>query len=97
MEKEKMEIEKMLEEIKEMLQKNVQERIKAKVNVIVKGNNSEVAIEGTFLGMLTAIKSITQAVNERMIERGMDEKYVKEVLKTAFKEGLEIENEKRKN
>ena len=97
MEKEKMEIEKMLEEIKEMLQKNVQERIKAKVNVIVKGNNSEVAIEGTFLGMLTAIKNITQAVNERMIERGMDEKYVKEVLETAFKEGLEIENEKRKN
>nr|DAI12684.1 MAG TPA: protein of unknown function (DUF4258) [Caudoviricetes sp.] len=47
--------------------------------------------------MLTAIKSITQAVNERMIERGMDEKYVKEVLETAFKEGLEIENEKRKN
>lgn len=43
-----MEKEKMLEEIKEMLQKNVQERIKAKVNVIVKGNNSEVAIEGTF-------------------------------------------------
>ena len=65
MEKEKMEIEKMLEEIKEMLQKNVQERIKAKVNVIVKGNNSEVAIEGTFLGMLTAIKSINESCKKR--------------------------------
>lgn len=74
MEKEKMEIEKMLEEIKEMLQKSVQEKIKAKVNVIVKGNESEVEIEGTFLGMLIAITNIVQSVNERMREKGMDEK-----------------------
>lgn len=89
MKKEKMEIEKMLEEIKEMLQKNIQEKIKAKVNVIVKGNNSEVAIKGTFLGMLTAITNIIQAVNERMRERGMDEKDVKEALESAFKAGME--------
>lgn len=48
MEKEKMEIEKMLEELKKMLQKSVQEKLNAKVNVIVKGNESEVEIEGTF-------------------------------------------------
>ena len=48
MEKEKMEIEKILEEVKEMLQKNVQKKLNAKVNVIVKGNKSEVEIEGTF-------------------------------------------------
>lgn len=71
MEKEKMEIEKMLEEIKEMLQKSAQEKIKAKVNVIVKGNESEVEIEGTFLGMLIAITNIVQSVNERMREKGI--------------------------
>lgn len=89
MEKEKMEIEKMLEEIKEMLQKSVQEKIKAKVNVIVKGNESEVEIEGTFLGMLIAITNIVQSVNERMREKGMDEKEVKKALESAFKEGME--------
>lgn len=88
MEKEKMEIEKMLEEIKEMLQKSVQEKIKAKVNVIVKGNESEVEIEGTFLGMLIAITNIVQSVNERMREKGMDEKEVKKALESAFKEGM---------
>lgn len=90
MEKEKMEIEKMLEEIKEMLQKSVQEKIKAKVNVIVKGNESEVEIEGTFLGMLIAITNIVQSVNERMREKGMDEKEVKKALESAFKEGMEV-------
>lgn len=89
MEKEKMEIEKMLEEIKEMLQKNVQEKLNAKVNVIVKGNKSEVAIEGTFLGMLIAITNIIQAVNERMREKEIDEEKVKEALETAFKAGME--------
>jgi len=89
MEKEKMEIEKMLEEIKEMLQKNVQEKLNAKVNVIVKGNKSEVAIEGTFLGMLIAITNIIQAVNERMREKEIDEEKVKEALESAFKEGME--------
>lgn len=89
MEKERMEIEKILEEIKEMLQKNVQEKLNAKVNVIVKGNNSEVAIEGTFLGMLIAITNIVQAVNERMRNRGIDEKEIKKALKSAFKEGME--------
>lgn len=89
MEKEKMEIEKILEEIKEMLQKNVQEKLNAKVNVIVKGNESEVEIEGTFLGMLIAITNIIQAVNERMREKGMDEKEVKKALESAFKEGME--------
>lgn len=89
MEKEKMEIEKMLEEIKEMLQKSAQEKIKAKVNVIVKGNESEVEIEGTFLGMLIAITNIVQSVNERMREKGMDEKEVKKALESAFKEGMD--------
>lgn len=91
MEKEKMEmeIEKKLEEIKEMLQKNVQEKLNAKVNVIVKGNKSEVEIEGTFLGMLIAITNIIQAVNERMREKEIDEEKVKEALETAFKAGME--------
>ena len=89
MEKEKMEIEKILEEIKEMLQKNVQQKLNAKVNVIVKGNESEVEIEGTFLGMLIAITNIVQAVNERMRNRGMDEKEIKKALESAFKEGME--------
>lgn len=74
-----MEIEKILEEIKETLQKNVQEKLNAKVNVIVKGNESEVKIEGTFLGMLIAITNIVQAVNERMREKGMDEKELKKL------------------
>lgn len=89
MEKEKMEIEKMLEELKKMLQKSVQEKLNAKVNVIVKGNKSEVAIEGTFLGMLIAITNIIQAVNERMREKEIDEEKVKEALETAFKAGME--------
>ena len=88
MEKEKMEIEKMLEEIKEMLQKNVQEKLNAKVNVIVKGNKSKVEIEGTFLGMLIAITNIVQAVNERMRERGEDEREINELLESVFKEGI---------
>lgn len=90
MEKEKMEIEKMLEEIKEMLQKNVQEKLNAKVNVIVKGNKSKVEIEGTFLGMLIAITNIVQAVNERMRERGEDEREIKKALESVFKEGIKI-------
>ena len=89
MEKEKMEIEKMLEEIKEMLQKNVQERIKAKVNVIVKGNNSEVAIEGTFLGILTATKNIIQSVRKNIIELGIDEEQTNKILEFVFKKGME--------
>lgn len=63
-------------------------KIKAKVNVIVKGNESEVEIEGTFLGMLIAITNIVQSVNERMREKGMDEKEVKKALESAFKEGM---------
>lgn len=70
---------KKLEKIKEMLQKNVQEKLNAKVNVIVKGNESEVEIEGTFLGILIAITNIVQSVNERMREKGMDEKEVKKL------------------
>ena len=89
MEKEKMEIEKMLEEIKEMLQKNVQERIKAKVNVIVKGNNSEVAIEETFLGILTATKNIIQSVRKNIIELGIDEEQTNKILEFVFKKGME--------
>ena len=89
MKREKIKKEQMLEEIKEMLQKNVQERIKAKVNVIVKGNKSEVEIEGTFFGMLIAITNIVQAVNEKMREIGEDENKVKKALESAFKEGME--------
>ena len=89
MEKEKMEIEKILEEVKEMLQKNAQQKLNAKVNVIVKGNKSEVEIEGTFFGMLIAITNIVQAVNEKMREIGEDENKVKKALESAFKEGME--------
>lgn len=57
--------------------------------MIVKGNESEVEIEGTFLGILIAITNIVQSVNERMREKGMDEKEVKKALESAFKEGME--------
>ena len=43
-EKEKMEIDLMLEELEEMAQKT----LNAKINVVVKGNKSKVAIEGSF-------------------------------------------------
>lgn len=93
MEKEKMEIEKMLEEIKEMLQKDVQEKLNAKVNVIVKWNESEVEIEGTFLGMLIAISNIIEAVNERMRKKGMNEEDIKKALKASFETGIEATDE----
>lgn len=89
MEKEKMEIEKMLEEIKEMLQKDVQERIKAKVNVIVKGNNSEVEIPGNISGILIAIINIIQLANKRMREKGIAKEETKKLLKVAFEIGME--------
>ena len=57
--------------------------------MIVKGNESEVEIEGTFLGILIAITNIVQSVNERMREKWMDEKEVKKALESAFKEGME--------
>lgn len=66
MKKEKMEIDLMLEELEEMAQKT----LNAKINVVVKGNKSKVAIEGSFLGMLTAISNIIEAVNERMRKKG---------------------------
>lgn len=89
MEKEKMEIEKMLEEIKEMLQKNVQERIKAKVNVIVKGNNSEVEIPENISEILIAIINIIQVANKKMIEKGIAKEETKKLLKVAFEIGME--------
>lgn len=61
--------------------------------MIVKGNESEVEIEGTFLGILIAITNIVQAVNERMRNRGMDEKEIKKALESAFKEGMEETDE----
>ena len=85
MEKEKMEIDLMLEELEEMAQKT----LNAKINVVVKGNKSKVAIGGSFLGILIAITNIVQSVNERMREKGMDEKEVKKALESAFKEGME--------
>ena len=39
--------------------------------------------------MLIAITNIVQSVNERMREKGMDEKEVKKALESAFKEGME--------
>lgn len=72
----------------EMLQKNIKEKPNAKVNVIVKGDKSEVEVGGTFLGILTAITNIVQAIKERMKNRGMAEKDVKEALESAFKEGI---------
>lgn len=72
----------------EMLQKNIKEKLNAKVNAIVKEYKSEVGVGGTFLGILTAITNIVQAVKERMKNRGIDEKDVKEALESAFKEGI---------
>ena len=89
MEKERMEINLMLEELKEMAQKT----LSAKINVIVKGNKSEVAIEGTFLGMLTAISNIIEAVNGRMRKKGMNEEDIKKALKSAFETGMEATDE----
>ena len=89
MEKEKMEIEKMLEEIKEMLQKNVQERIKAKVNVIVKGNGCEVEIPENISEILIAIINIIQVANKKMIEKGIAKEETKKLLKVAFEIGME--------
>lgn len=72
-----------------MLQKNIKEKLNAKVNVIVKEDKSKVEVGGTFLGILTAITNIIQAVNERMREKEIDEEKVKEALETAFKAGME--------
>lgn len=86
---EKMEIDLMLKELEEMAQKT----LNAKINVVVKGNNSEVAIEGTFLGMLTAISNIIEAVNERMRKKGMNEEDIKKALKASFETGIEAIDE----
>ena len=75
-------------EKEKMLQKNIKEKLNAKVNVIVKEDRSVVEVGGTFLGILTAITNIVKAVNERMKNRGMAEKDVKEALESAFKEGI---------
>lgn len=89
MEKEKMEIDLMLEELEEMAQKT----LNAKINVVVKGNKSKVAIEGSFLGMLTAISNIIEAVNERMRKKGMNEEDIKKALKASFETGIEATDE----
>ena len=89
MKKEKMEIDLMLEELEEMAQKT----LNAKINVVVKGNKSKVAIEGSFLGMLTAISNIIEAVNERMRKKGMNEEDIKKVLKASFETGIEATDE----
>ena len=88
-EKEKMEIDLMLEELEEMAQKT----LNAKINVVVKGNKSKVAIEGSFLGMLTAISNIIEAVNERMRKKGMNEEDIKKALKASFETGIEATDE----
>jgi len=88
MEKEKMEIEKILEEIKEMLQKNVQQKLNAKVNVIVKGNESEVEIEGTFLGMLIALFSLVKSIKEKF-EKEIGTEDTNFLLETSFQNGME--------
>nr|DAS93925.1 MAG TPA: hypothetical protein [Caudoviricetes sp.] len=89
MKKEKMEIDLMLEELEEMAQKT----LNAKINVVVKGNKSKVAIEGSFLGMLTAISNIIEAVNERMRKKGMNEEDIKKALKASFETGIEATDE----
>lgn len=86
---EKMEIDLMLEELEEMAQKT----LNAKINVVVKGNKSKVAIEGSFLGMLTAISNIIEAVNERMRKKGMNEEDIKKALKASFETGIEATDE----
>lgn len=86
---EKMEIDLMLKELEEMAQKT----LNAKINVVVKGNKSKVAIEGSFLGMLTAISNIIEAVNERMRKKGMNEEDIKKALKASFETGIEATDE----
>ena len=89
MEKEKMEIDLMLKELEEMAQKT----LNAEINVVVKGNKSKVAIKGSFLGMLTAISNIIEAVNERMRKKGMNEEDIKKALKASFETGIEATDE----
>lgn len=86
---EKMEIDLMLEELEEMAQKT----LNAKINVVVKGNKSKVAIGGSFLGILTAISNIIEAVNERMRKKGMNEEDIKKALKASFETGIEATDE----
>ena len=92
MEKEKMEIEKILEEVKEMLQKNAQQKLNAKVNVIVKGNKSEVEIEGTFFGMLIALFSLVKSIKEKF-EKEMGTEDTNFLLETSFQNGMEETDE----
>lgn len=75
------------------IKRNGIKTLSAKINVIVKGNKSEVAIEGTFLGMLTAISNIIEAVNGRMRKKGMNEEDIKKALKSAFETGMEATDE----
>ena len=86
---EKMEIDLMLKELEEMAQKT----LNAKINVVVKGNKSKVAIKGSFLGMLTAISNMIEAVNERMRKKGMNEEDIKKALKASFETGIEATDE----
>ena len=86
---EKMEIDLMLEELEEMAQKT----LNAKINVVVKGNKRKVAIGGSFLGILTAISNIIEAVNERMRKKGMNEEDIKKALKASFETGIEATDE----
>ncbi len=53
----------------------------------------KVAIEGSFLGMLTAISNIIEAVNERMRKKGMNEEDIKKALKASFETGIEATDE----
>ena len=78
---EKMEIDLMLEELEEMAQKT----LNAKINVVVIG--------GSFLGILTAISNIIEAVNERMRKKGMNEEDIKKALKASFETGIEATDE----
>lgn len=80
-------------ELLKELMKSVEKGKRATINVVVKGNKSKVAIGGSFLGMLTAISNIIEAVNERMRKKGMNEEDIKKALKASFETGIEATDE----
>lgn len=75
-------------ELLEELLKSVEKGKRAKINIEVKEDNTNIKCDGNILGELLGITALIKSVIEQMEEEGMDEEMIKLMLKNSFKSGM---------
>lgn len=86
MEKEKMEIEKKLENLVEKLNKA---RVEVDLNIKITRNHCKIIGGGTIPGMLVGLSNYIKSTREQMNKKGIEKEAAEFLLENFFKAGME--------